>query len=248
MERHPEYRFTHSQPQLYEYFRRDFPDMFEKVAARIADGRWEAIGGMWVEPDVNLAGAEALVRQILLGRRWFREAFGDVETPILWLPDTFGFPWCLPQLMKLSGLVMMVTNKLNWNQHSRIPSSTTWWEGVDGSRVLVHVLTTPRDVQYLPFPTNYKSDLSGEEVLGTWTNATQPALTDVLICYGFGDGGGGPTEELLARAKAFADMPGMPRMRPGRASDLLASVKGVADELPVWSDELYLQGHRGVLT
>lgn len=248
MERYPEYRFTHSQPQLYDYFRRDFPDMFEKVAARVADGQWEAIGGMWVEPDVNLAGAEALVRQILLGRGWFRDAFGDVETPILWLPDTFGFPWCLPQLMNLSGLEMMVTNKLNWSQHSRIPSSTMLWEGVDGSRVLVHVLTTPRKVQYLPFPTNYKSDLSGGEVLGTWTNASRTALADLPICYGFGDGGGGPTEELLARTKAFVDMPGMPRMRPGRASDFLASVKGVADELPVWGDELYLQGHRGVLT
>ena len=248
MDRHPDFHFTHSQPQLYEFFKADHPALFAEIKSKVASGQWEPIGGMWVEPDTNIPGAEALVRQILLGRTWFRDEFGEAETPMLWLPDTFGFSWCLPQLMKLSGLEMLVTNKLNWNQHTQMPSSTTWWEGMDGSRVLLHVLTTPRRVQHLPFPTNYKSDLSGAEVLGTTTRSTQPALTNLPICFGFGDGGGGPTEDLIARARAFADMPGMPRMRMGRASGTLDAVNAIANDLPVYRDELYVEGHRGVLT
>lgn len=248
MQENDDYHFTHSQPQLYEHTKQDFPELFAQIKTRVADGRWEPVGGMWVEPDTNMPGAEALVRQILLGRRWFREAFGEVETPILWLPDTFGFSWCLPQLMKLSGLEMLLTNKLNWNQHNQMPSSATWWQGMDGSKVLFQLLTTPRPVQYLPFPTNYKSDLSGAEVLGTVTQNAQPAVTNLPICFGYGDGGGGPTEGLIGRAKAFAAMPGMPRLKMGRAEETLAATKSVADALPTWRDELYMEGHRGVLT
>ena len=248
MDEFPEYRFTHSQPALYAMTEEDFPAIFARMRSRILEGRWEAIGGMWVEPDTNMPGAEALVRQILLGRRWFREKFGNAETPILWLPDTFGFCWCLPQLMKLSGLKMMVTNKLNWNQHNRVPASTFLWQGMDGTRVPVHVLTTPRAVDHLPFPTSYKSDLSGAEVTGTLTNATETELSPLPICFGFGDGGGGPSEDLIRRALAFRNMPSMPRIRMGRARELLDAVAKQSDRLPVWNDELYFEGHRGVLT
>ena len=248
MDAHHDFHFTHSQPQLYEYFKSDHPALHARLREKVAAGQWEPVGGMWVEADTNMPGAEALVRQILLGRSWFAEEFGAAETPILWLPDTFGFSWCLPQLMKLSGLEMLLTNKLNWNQHSAMPSSTTWWEGMDGSRVLLHILTTPRPVRHLPFPTNYKSDLSGAEVLGTATGSTVPALRELPVCFGFGDGGGGPTEELIARARAFAAMPAMPQLRFGRAADFLEAVGKVADALPVYRDELYFEGHRGVLT
>ncbi len=249
MDRFPDYRFSHSQPQLYEMTRQDFPAIFERIRARVAEGRWEVIGGMWVEPDVNIPGAEALVRQILLGRTYVRDTFGDVETPVLWLPDTFGFPWSLPQLMKLSGLESFVTNKLNWNQYNRMPSSTTWWQGIDGTRVLAHFLTTPREVQHLPFPTNYKSDLSAREVVGTWRNAgTRETLRDLPICYGYGDGGGGPTEDLIRRAEAFAAMPGLPRMQPSTVRAAMAALAAGGDALPVWNGELYLEGHRGTLT
>ncbi|NRB32983.1 MAG: alpha-mannosidase, partial [Rhizobiaceae bacterium] len=147
-----------------------------------------------------------------------------------------------------SGLEMLVTNKLSWNQHNRLPSSTCWWQGMDGSKVLLHLLTTPRDVQHLPFPTNYKSDLTAREVRGTITNASQPAMDNLPICFGYGDGGGGPTEELIARAKAYESIPAMPKVRMGRAADFLAKVKSVSAGLPSWQDELYMEGHRGVLT
>ena len=248
MDRYPGYHFTHSQPALYAMTRDDCPAVFSRIARRVDEGRWEVTGGMWVEPDTNMPGAESLVRQLLLGRRWFSDAFGDAETPILWLPDSFGFSWCIPQLMKLSGLKMMVTNKPNWNQHNRLPFSTFSWEGMDGTRVPVHVLTTPRPVEHLPFPTNYKSDLSGTEVKGTLTNAKATELRPLPICFGFGDGGGGPTEELIRRAHAFGNMPAMPRIRMGRASELLDAVNSLATGLPVLKDEIYCEGHRGVLT
>lgn len=249
METDDDFKFSHSQPQLYAYTADDYPALFEGIKKRVAEGRWEVIGGMWVEPDLNIPGPEALVRQLMLGRDYFRDTFGDVETPVLWLPDTFGFPGQLPQMMKHAGLKWFVTNKLNWNQYNKIPSSSHHWQGIDGTRVLAHVLTTPRPVQYLPFPTNYKSDLSASEVLGTWENSTaRDQVRDLPICYGYGDGGGGPTEELLAKAHAFAGMPGMPKFRMSTVREALEAIEASSDELPVWHGEHYMEGHRGVLT
>ncbi|MCC1491445.1 glycoside hydrolase family 38 C-terminal domain-containing protein [Cognatishimia sp. F0-27] len=249
MEDDPDYRFSHSQPQLYAMMQADYPALFEQIKTRVAEGRWEVMGGMWVEPDLNIPGPEALVRQLTLGRSYFREAFGDVETPVLWLPDTFGFPAQIPQLMRLAGLKWFATNKLNWNQINPVASSSHQWEGLDGSRVLAHVLTTPRSVQYLPFPTNYKSDLSAPEVLGTWDRSTaQEHVHDLPICYGYGDGGGGPTETLLAKAHIYAEMPGMPRFKMSTVRATFEAIEATADDLPVHRGEHYMEGHRGVLT
>lgn len=250
MERHPEFRFSHSQPQLYAWTEADYPEIFESIRTRVAQGRWEILGGMWVEPDANMPGSEALVRQILLARRYCVERFGaGAETPVLWLPDTFGFPGCLPQLMVQAGLTWFVTNKVNWNQYNQMPASTTWWEGIDGSRVLAQFLTTPREVQYLPFPTNYKSDLSAEEVLGTWTrNTVKDRVRDMLIAYGYGDGGGGPTDALIRKAQAYRAMPGAPQIVPSTVRRFFETLEAAAPALPVWQGEFYLEGHRGVLT
>ncbi|MEJ6395402.1 glycoside hydrolase family 38 C-terminal domain-containing protein [Gymnodinialimonas sp. 2305UL16-5] len=250
MERHGGFQFSHSQPQLYQWTAEDFPEIFEAIKTRIAEGRWEVLGGMWVEPDANMPGPEALVRQIALARRYCDDAFGEgAETPVLWLPDTFGFPGCLPQLMAQAGLRWFVTNKVNWNQYNQMPASTTWWEGIDGSRVLAQFLTTPRQVQHLPFPTNYKSDLSAEEVVGTWTrNTVKDRVHDLLICYGYGDGGGGPTDELIRKAQVWAEMPGAPRLRSSNVRTFFEAVEAQAAQLPVWQGEFYLEGHRGVLT
>ncbi|MDX8347853.1 glycoside hydrolase family 38 C-terminal domain-containing protein [Cognatiyoonia sp. IB215446] len=249
MEDDPDYLFSHSQPQLYAYTAEDYPALFARIKDRVAEGRWEVLGGTWVEPDMNIPGPEALVRQLVLGRQYYRDTFGDVETPVLWLPDTFGFPSQVPQLMRHAGLPWFLTNKLNWNQRNPVPWSTHLWEGIDGSRVLAHVLTTPRDVQYLPFPTNYKSDLSAAEVLGSWTNAHASEKVRTLpICYGYGDGGGGPTEDLLAKAHAYAAMPGMPRMQMQTVRATFEHFETLRDDLPIWRGEHYMEGHRGVFT
>ena len=248
MEADETFRFSHSQPALYEMTAKDYPALFEGIKTRIKEGRWEVMGGMWVEPDLNLPGPEALVRQLTLGRSYFRDHFGEVETPVLWLPDTFGFPGQIPQLMKQAGLEWFVTNKLNWNQYNRVPWPTHLWEGIDGSRVKAHILTTPREVQYLPFPTNYKSDLTAREVMGTVTHAGAEAADALPICFGYGDGGGGPTEDLLAKAKVFTNFPGMPRLRLSTVKEALAALDGAMTDWPVWRGEHYLEGHRGVFT
>jgi alpha-mannosidase len=235
MDDHPDFRFSHSQPQLYAYTERDYPDIFARIRERVAEGRWEVMGGMWVEPDLNIPGPESLVRQLVLGRRYFRDRFGEVETPVLWLPDTFGFPCTVPQLMKHAGLKWFLTNKLNWNQTNRIPASTHWWVGLDGTRVLAHVLTTPRMVRHLPFPTNYKSDLSAPEVMGTWSKSTtKDKISTLPICYGYGDGGGGPKEDLVHTARAYAAMPGMPRLRMGTVREMFEAMETEAQALPSW--------------
>ena len=251
MEAFPDYHFSHSQPQLYDYTRQDYPEVWERMKARVAEGRWEPMGGMWVEPDVNLAGAEALVRQLLLGRRFFAEHFGeDAETPVLWLPDTFGFTWSLPQLMAQAGLKWFVTNKVSWNQYTKMPSQLFEWQGIDGTRVIGHLLTTPKPVQYLPDPTTYKAEMTAAEVLGTWEGFRGKASHSTLpICYGFGDGGGGPTRELIVAAEAFAEMPGAPRVRMGTVREFFETVEArTGPPLPVWADEIDLELHRGVLT
>lgn len=249
MEDDPDYRFSHSQPQLYAMMETDYPSLFTEIKTRVAEGRWEVMGGMWVEPDLNIPGPEALVRQLTLGRSYFQKTFGDVETPVLWLPDTFGFPAQIPQLMRHASLRWFATNKLNWNQINPVASSSHQWEGLDGSRVLAHVLTTPRNVQYLPFPTNYKSDLSAPEVLGTWDRSTaQDNVRDLPICYGYGDGGGGPTETLLAKAHIYTDMPGMPRFKMSTVRATFEAIEATAGDLPVHRGEHYMEGHRGVYT
>lgn len=248
MDRDPEFRFSHSQPALYEMTAQDYPDLFARMKSRIAEGRWEVMGGMWVEPDLNIPCGEALVRQLKLGRSYFAEQFGKVETPVLWVPDTFGFPGQIPQLMAQSGLTWFVTNKLNWNQINRVPWSSHVWEGIDGSQVMAHILTTPREVQYLPFPTNYKSDLSAGEVMGTVTHATGDQRDNLPICFGYGDGGGGPTEDLLAKAHAYDHMPGMPRLKMSTVRASMEAIEAKRDEMPVWTGEHYMEGHRGVFT
>ena len=248
MDHFPEYRFSAAQPQLYAFLEKDYPEIFAGVKQRVAEGRWEVMGGMWVEADTNMPGPEALVRQIQLGRRYFAEKFGQAETPLLWLPDTFGFAWSLPQLMAQAGLRWFATSKVNWNQTNQMPSSTLRWQGIDGTQVLGQFLTTPREVQYLPFPSCYKSDLTAPEVLGTWEKSTAKAkVRDLPICYGYGDGGGGPTGQLIRKARAWGEMPGAPCLIPSDFRTLLEKLEEV-DDLPVWNDEIYLEGHRGVLT
>lgn len=249
MEQDESFTFSHSQPQLYDWLKSDFPDVYKKVLGRIKKGQWEMLRGMWVEPDMNLPGGEALVRQCLLARRWCEQHLGQSGTPVLWLPDTFGFPASIPQVLKQAGIDTLVTNKLNWNQYNRMPATSTHWQGIDGSRINTHMLTTPRGVQHLPFPTNYKSDLTAAEVNGTWRESrVKNSVADLLICYGYGDGGGGPNAELASKAKLWREIPAAPDIKRTTVKQFLAHTSAQQSALPVWSGELYLEGHRGTLT
>ncbi len=250
MERYPQYHFTQSQPQLYDFIRRDFPGLFAGIRARVAEGRWEPIGGMWVEADCNLSGPELLARQFLLGRGFFREHFGPgAEAPVLWLPDVFGYAWNLPQLIRQAGLEYFFTIKIGWNQYNRLPYDSFWWQGLDGTRVLTHFSTVP-DWESDSHASTYNALMEPKQVLGAWRNFQQKELhSEVLMAFGYGDGGGGPTREMLENMQLMEEFPAMPRVKPARVADFFRRIEAEAGErLPVWNGELYFEMHRGTYT
>ena len=247
MEQYPEFTFTQSQPQLYQYIAEDHPEIMAQIKKRVAEGRWETIGGMWVEADCNLTGAEALARQFVLGRRYFLETFGARESAILWLPDVFGYAWQLPQLIQQAGLSYFVTAKLSWNQYNRMPYDQFWWQGLDGTRILTYFITTSKPGWW---GATYSADLSPEEILATWEGSQQKELSnEFMIAYGHGDGGGGPTRAMLDSSREMAAHPGLPKVRLSTAIDFMVQLEQRAgDKLPSWNGELYLELHRGTYT
>lgn len=254
MEQFPEFRFSQSQPQLYDFVRQDDPALFETIRQRVHEGRWEPMGGMWVEADCNITGGESLARQFLLGRTFFRDHFGpDVEAPVLWLPDVFGYAWNLPQLIKEAGLEYFFTIKLGWNQYNRLPYDTFWWQGLDGTRVLTHCSTSSGsgDVHV----STYNADASPEQTLQTWRNFQQkdwgrPGVTPpLLMSFGWGDGGGGPTREMLENIREMGRFPATPQIKCGTVREFFRKLEAEnGDRLPTWNGELYLENHRGTYT
>lgn len=255
MEQFPDYHFTQSQPQLYDYIRQDYPALYEAIKTQVKNGRWEPIGGMWVEADCNLSGAEALARQFLLGRTFFREQFGaDAESPVLWLPDVFGYAWNLPQLIKQAGLEYFFTIKISWSQYNRIPYDSFWWQGLDGTKVLTHFSPTQEAGSYYSTearrPTTYNGACTPMEVMTSWFNLQQKEThPEVLMAYGYGDGGGGPTREMQENIRELAQFPATPQIKNGRSIDFFRHLEKTAgDSLPTWNGELYLEFHRGTYT
>jgi alpha-mannosidase len=248
MEQFPEYHFTQSQPQLYDYVRQDHPELFEAIKQRVAEGRWEPTGGTWVEMDCNISGPESLARQFLLGRSFFREHFGpDAESPVLWLPDVFGYCWALPQLIKQAGLDFFMTIKIGWNQYNRLPYDSFWWQGLDGTRVLTHFVCTPDAGRAV---STYNGQATPEEILGTWTTFQQKETQrELLTAFGYGDGGGGPTREMLENLREMAAFPATPRVRQASVGEFFRNLEATSgDRLPTWNGELYLEYHRGTYT
>lgn len=256
MEQFPDYHFTQSQPQLYAYVQEDYPEIFAAIKKRIAEGRWEITGDMWVEADCNISGAESLARQFILGRRFFREHFGmGTSSRVLWLPDVFGYAWALPQLIKEAGLDYFFTIKIGWSQYNRLPYDSFWWQGLDGTRVLTHFSPTPEKGS--AYASTYNATATPEDVISTWTNYRQKDLvgkaTDemppLLMAFGYGDGGGGPTREMLENLREMSEFPATPRVRQKAVGDFFHELEGTAgDRLPVWNGELYLEYHRGTYT
>ncbi len=249
MEQFPDYHFTQSQPQLYQFIKEDQPALFEAIKKRIEEKRWEPIGGMWVEADCNLSGAESLARQFLLGRTFFREHFGkEAESPVLWLPDVFGYAWALPQLIRQAGLKYFMTIKIGWSQYNRLPYDTFLWRGIDGTEVLTHFSTVPDPGNYA---STYNAMADAREALGTWKNFQQKELhKDLLMAYGFGDGGGGPTRQMLENIEVMKHFPGLPQVKQSSTNAFFESIASLHDSkmMPVWNGELYLEYHRGTYT
>lgn len=252
MDRNPDFRFMCSQAQQYEFVRQDAPALFATIGEWVKLGRWEPIGGMWVEPDANCPSGESLIRQILLGTRYWKQHFGERgRQRLLYLPDTFGFPASLPGIMKHGGLDTFITNKLHWNSSNEFPHSTFMWEGIDGTGVVGH--NTPGK--------DYNSTMSPKEVRrGTQTFDRLHPSDDAgdrgvpsmwMQPFGFGDGGGGPTQGMLDHTACAANVPGLAKTRLGSIAEFLDSLHAArvrGQQWPLIKGELYLELHRGTLT
>ena len=252
MKEYPDYIFMSSQPQLYQFLKEDKPQVYEQVKKRIAEGRWEPEGAMWVEADCNVTSGESFIRQILYGKRFFREEFG-VENKILWLPDVFGYSAALPQILKKCGIDYFMTTKISWSEYNKMPYDVFKWEGLDGTEILTYFITAASMEWESDSFTTYNSDLNATFIMGGWKRFQQKALNkDILISYGYGDGGGGPTKKMLENAKRMErGIPGCPAVKLGNSLDFFENLdKNVSDnpKLPKWVGELYLEYHRGTLT
>src|SRR5579875_1118975 len=250
MDRYPFYHYGQSQPQLLQWLKEDAPEMYARVKERVAEGRFEPVGAMWVEADCNLTSGESLVRQILHGTRFTEQEFG-ITPKVIWLPDVFGYSAALPQIMRGCDIPVFMTTKISWNQFNRMPCDTFRWRGIDGTEVLTHFITAP-DLHTTTTYYTYNGPLRAEDMTGTWANYRQQEINDQLLYLaGWGDGGGGATEEQLERLQLMADLPNFPRVRAGRAGDYFTELyQRVWDDphLPRWVGELYLEYHRGTYT
>jgi len=240
LDRDPAYRFAASQAQQLEWIRDDHPGLWDRIRAHATDGRFEVVGSAWVEPDCNLPSGESLVRQIVHGKRFFREEFG-VDTTGLWLPDVFGYSAALPQILAQAGIDWFLTQKISWNDTNRFPHHTFWWEGIDGTRVFTH----------FPPADTYSGDFSVPNVLhGERNFAQKDVRSQSIYLYGHGDGGGGPDVDMLERARRLHDLDGIGRVELTGAAEAMNRIRAEGDdrELPVWAGELYLEFHRGTYT
>lgn len=237
--RYPEYVFCHSQASQYEWLEKEYPKLFRRVKAAVEAGQWEPVGSMWVEADCNLTGAESLVRQFLYGRRYFQKHFGTT-TDDMFLPDVFGYSAALPQILNKFGIKYFLTQKISWNQFNKFPHNTFWWQGIDGSRIWSH----------FPPADTYCGNCTPEEITESVRKHRDHARSDQsLYLFGFGDGGGGPTEqhiELLRRARIAACLPDV---ESGKGPlDFYQEACAKSQDLAVWAGELYFELHRGTYT
>ncbi|MHA7270196.1 alpha-mannosidase [Arthrobacter sp. HLT1-20] len=238
LDENPEFQFAMSSAQQYEWLKEHRPEVFARVKDAVAQGRFIPVGGMWVESDTNMVGSESMARQFAYGQRFFRENFG-IECQEVWLPDSFGYSAALPQIVKQAGAQWFLTQKISWNTVNKFPHHTFNWEGIDGTRVFTH----------FPPVDTYNSQLSGAELAHAVSNfRDKGAAKNSLVPFGWGDGGGGPTREMLARAKRTKNLEGSPQLTIQSPAEFFTAAQAEYPNAPVWKGELYLELHRGTYT
>ena len=238
MDEDPGFVFAMSSAQQYAWLEEDQPALFARLAERVREGRFIPVGGMWVESDTNMPGGEALARQFVAGTRWFRDRFG-LHGDGVWLPDSFGYTAALPQIARLARKEWMLTQKASWNDTNRMPHHTFSWEGVDGTRIFTH----------FPPADTYNADGSVPELQFSERNfADKGVARHALLPFGHGDGGGGPTREMLARLDRVRSLEGAPAVTIGTPQSFYRAAQAELPEPAVWSGELYLELHRGTYT
>ncbi len=258
MRRYPEYRFMMSQPQLFKFLSEIDPDMYSEIKRLVKEGRWELEGAMWLEADCNLISGESMVRQILFGKRFLKEEFG-IESEVLWLPDVFGYSAALPQIMNKSGIKHFVTSKISWNDTNTMPFDSFIWRGIDGSEIPTDFITTQDFERGGKFSneTTYVGVINPSMTAGAWNRYQQKEYSDeVMLVYGWGDGGGGPTADMLEQQRRLSfGLPGLPKTKISSLKEHLDKMRAKFSEAcreigrtPEWSGELYLEFHRGTYT
>ncbi len=237
-DRDPEFVFACSSAQQYAWIKQYYPALFERIRGLVARGQFAPVGGMWVESDTNMPGGEAMARQFVAGKQFFLDEF-DVETEEVWLPDSFGYSAALPQIVAASASRWFLTQKISWNQVNKMPHHTFWWEGIDGSRVFTH----------FPPADTYNSVISGTELARASRQYAEKGAANLsLLPYGHGDGGGGPTREMIAAAHRTADLDGSARVELSTPRRFFERAEEEYPNAPVWRGEMYLELHRGTLT
>lgn len=240
MNRYEDFRFNQSSAQLYAWIEEDDPALFDRVRERIAEGRWEPVGGSWVEPDCQVTGGEAFVRQLFYGQRYFEEKFGK-RSGVAWLPDVFGFSPGIPQLLRGAGFSRFFTIKLNWNETNVFPHDLFVWEGIDGSQVVANMFRNLTPAH------GYNGSIRPRDILGTWREFDGKRYTpESLLAFGWGDGGGGPTALMLENYDLLREFPALPSLRMADLDQFFADLPETG--LPRWVGELYLEYHRATLT
>ena len=234
----PDLVYAMSSAQQWEWVRTEHPALFARVKEHVAEGRFVPVGGMWVESDTNMVGGEAMARQFLVGQRWFEEHLGTTCDEV-WLPDSFGYTAALPQIVRQAGCRWFLTQKISWNTTNVFPHHTFWWEGIDGTRVFTH----------FPPVDTYTAELTGAELAHAARNfRDKGAATRSLVPFGHGDGGGGPTREMLGRASRTASLAGSPVVTVETPRAFFEAAEAEYADAPVWAGELYLEIHRGTYT
>ena len=257
MKKYPEFKFMLSQPELYRYLKEEAPEKYQELKLLVSEGRWEPEGAMYVEADCNLASGESLIRQIYQGKKFFKDEF-DVDCKILFLPDVFGYSAALPQILNKSGIRHFVTSKIAWNETNTMPVDTFMWEGLDGSEIFTNFITTQDYKGFNPDRiTTYVGFMTPSHVKGTWNKFIEKQYSNhALTTYGYGDGGGGPTKEMLEKQRRMArGIPGMPVTKLPTLLEHLDTKREQFDtscqklrRTPRWVGELYLEFHRGTYT
>ncbi len=237
-EEYPEFKFLQSQPHLYWMLQQKYPELYERFKAAVSQGKVIADGAMWVEADTNVSSGESLIRQVLYGRQFYQQELG-VDSRVLWLPDVFGYSGALPQILKGCGMVGFSTQKITWayNGGDPFPYNTFWWEGIDGSAIPAHIFT------------NYNSEMSPNHVMDRWTQRLQKnGINSLILAFGWGDGGGGPTRDHLEYYRRVRDLEGLPRVKMASPAEFFADLlqRGMVKDRYV--GELYFQAHRGTYT
>lgn len=254
MDEYDNYKFMSSQPILYKFLKERYINLYEKVKKKIKEKKWEAEGSMYLEADTNLTSGESLIRQIYYGKKFFLDEFEIKDNKILWLPDVFGYSGNLPQIMKKCNIDYFMTTKLNWNQYNKMPNDTFIWQGIDGSEILSHLITTTELKQSKDsYFTTYNGMLHPDAIMGAWNRYQNKNINnDILISYGYGDGGGGPTREMLEISRRMEKgIKGIPKVEQKFAIDYFEKLnERVKDNkrLEKYVGELYFEYHRGTLT